>query len=362
MNIQKISVVIPAYKPDEKLIYTVNGIIEAGFSDIIVVDDGSGAPHETVFEKVKAFKECTLLRHKVNRGKGAALKTAFTYFADNRKDMLGVVTADADGQHLPEDIKAVSVAMLERGDIILGVRDFSSPDVPARSKSGNRITSVVFRLFFGMRISDTQTGLRAIPTEYLSDIALAKGDRYEFETNMLFLINKRGIPMSEVQISTVYIEENKSSHFRVVRDSIRIYSLILKYLFSSCAASAVDIVTYFVLHNWAVFAFIPISLEYSAGIGARIVSSLVNYLLNSKVVFGDKLSKKTLLRYYTLAVGVILVSSGLVKLFKVLLGLESSILITLIKVIVDTVLFFVTFRIQHKWVFNSNGKKVKKSK
>jgi len=362
MKIKKISVIIPAYKPDEKLIGTIQGIIAVGFEDIIVVDDGSGEAYEEIFEKVKQFAECTLLRHEVNRGKGAALKTAFTYFTDNRKDMLGVVTADADGQHLPEDIKAVSEAMIKREDVILGVRDFSSPDVPPRSKSGNRITSVVFRLFFGMKVSDTQTGLRAIPSEYLADISLAKGDRYEFETNMLFVINKRSIPMSEVKISTVYIEENKSSHFRVVRDSLRIYSLILKYLFSSCAAAVIDASAFFVLHKWAVFAFIPVSLEITANIGARIISSLVNYFLNSKIVFGDKLSKKTLLRYYILALGVILASSGLVKLATVLLGLESSILITLIKIIIDTILFFVTFRVQHKWVFNSNGKKKRSAK
>ena len=163
--------------------------------------------------------------------------------------------------------------------------------------------------------------------------------------------------MREVKIATVYIEENKSAHFRVVRDSLRIYSLIIKYLFSSCAASVIDASVYFVLHNFALLKFIPIALEYTAGFGARIVSSLVNYFLNSKIVFGDKLSKRSIIRYYILAVFVILASCGLVNLIKILLGIESSILITLIKVIVDTVLFFATFRIQHKWVFNSSDKK-----
>ena len=362
MALNKITVIIPAYKPDEKLLSTLSGLTGIGFDDILVVDDGSGTDFEPIFEKVKLIKECTLLRHKVNRGKGAALKTAFTYFGDNREDKLGVVTADADGQHLPEDIKAVSEAMIKKEAVILGVRDFSDPAVPPRSKTGNRITSVVFRLFFGMKITDTQTGLRAFPKKYLADIAEAKGDRYEFETNMLFLINKADIPMKEVKIQTVYIEENKSSHFRVVRDSLRIYSLIIKYLFSSCAAAVIDATAFFVLHKWAVFAFIPVSLEYSANVGARVISSIVNYFLNSKMVFGDKLSKKTLLRYYILAAAVIVASSGFVKLIKVLLGLESSILITLIKILVDTILFFATFRIQHKWVFNSKNNKDRSTK
>lgn len=362
MEIGKVSVIIPAYKPDDKLIATLSGIINSGFKDIIVVDDGSGESFEPIFEKVKQLPACTLLRHEVNRGKGAALKTAFKYFSDNRKDMLGVVTADADGQHLAEDIKAVSEAMIAKKEVILGVRDFSDPAVPARSKSGNRITSAVFKIFFGMKISDTQTGLRAIPAEYLSDIALAKGDRYEFETNMLFLINKRSIPMGEVKITTVYIEDNRSSHFRVVRDSIRIYSLIIKYLFSSCAAAVIDASVFYFLHEFAVFRFIPISLEVSSNFGARVVSSIINYFLNSKMVFGDKMSKKTLLRYYILAIAVIVASSGLVKLSKGLLGIESSLLLTVIKVLIDTVLFFVTFRVQHKWVFNSKGKIEKKAK
>jgi len=167
--------------------------------------------------------------------------------------------------------------------------------------------------------------------------------------------------MSEVKIATVYIEENKSSHFRVVRDSLRIYSLIIKYLASSCAAAVIDALAFFLLHSTKLLAFIPVPLEYTSNIGARIVSSLINYFLNSKMVFGDKLSKKSLVRYYILAAGVILVSSGLVRLAKGILNLESSVLITLIKVVIDTILFFVTFRIQHKWVFNSE-KKGKKTK
>lgn len=357
MKLNSISVIIPAYKPDEKLRATIDGLVRIGFSDIIVVDDGSGEQFEGIFDSVRSVPECTLLRHKVNRGKGAALKTAFTYFTDNRPDGIGVVTADADGQHLPEDIEAVSKAMAKRGDVVLGVRDFSDPNVPPRSRKGNRITSAVFRLFFGMKISDTQTGLRAFPKEYIPTIAAAGGDRYEFETNMLFLINKMRIPMSEVKIATVYIEENKSSHFRVVRDSIRIYSLILKYLLSSCAASLVDIVLFYLLHKFRFLSFLPFSTVAVATVAARVVSSVVNYLINSKVVFKDELSARTLVKYYILAAAVASVSALSVSLLKNVLSLGSSVLVSLIKILVDTVLFFVTFRLQHKWVFNSKKEK-----
>ncbi len=360
MNLDKISVIIPAYKPDEKLLGTLEGLAEVGFTDIIVVDDGSGAEYEELFAEVCKMPHISFLRHEVNRGKGAALKTAFKYFLENREGMAGVVTADADGQHLPCDIAAVSEQLIKTETVVLGVRDFLDPKVPARSKTGNRITSAVFRIFFGMKVSDTQTGLRAFPTKYLEDISSAKGDRYEFETNMLFLINRRGIPMTEVKIETVYIDCNKSSHFRVVRDSLRIYGLIIKYLLSSTASAIADIAVFGILHFTGVLSFIPIPLEWSCSIAARIVSSLFNYALNAKVVFEGKMTKWTLLKYYTLAVIQIAVSSGILYLIKEVLSLNNSGIITLIKLGVDTLLFFMSFRIQHKWVFNNKEtKKVK---
>ena len=355
LNMTPVSVIIPAYKPDQKLIQTLSDLVEVGFSDILVVDDGSGEDFSSVFSQVAAIPQCTLLRHPVNRGKGAALKTAMTFFLDNRTDHAGVVTADADGQHLAEDIVAVAKTMQESGNITLGVRDFSDPKVPARSKAGNRITIAVFRLFFGMKISDTQTGLRAFPRNLLPEIVRVKGDRYEFETEMLFVIKKHKLPFDEVGISTVYIEDNQSSHFRVVWDSIRIYSLILKYLFSSIGAAVIDEGTFYLfkklLGSAAILAgFLPST--FVAAFFARVISSLIKYLVNAKVVFEGKTSKQTLLRYYILAVAQIIVSAAVVFLFEHLLSISSAFLSTLIKIVVDTVLFFFSFRIQHIWVFN----------
>ena len=186
-----ISIILPSYKPDEKLEATVLGFIEAGFEDIIVVDDGGGEEYKAIFDRVAALEKCTVLTHEVNRGKGVALKTAFKWYCENR-DGLGVVTADGDGQHTPEDTYNVAVAMEKSGNIILGVRDFSQPDVPERSKKGNTITSSVFKLFVGMNISDTQTGLRGIPAKYLEKMCGIYGDRYEYETNMLLYMKRWG--------------------------------------------------------------------------------------------------------------------------------------------------------------------------
>lgn len=349
---EQITVIIPAYKPDDKMLVTLEELVKSGFSDILVVNDGSGKEFDEIFEAVKKIPECTLLEHEVNKGKGAALKTAFQYFLDNRKDKTCAVTADADGQHLTKDIIATAIASREQEKVVLGVRDFSDPNVPSRSKMGNRITCMVFRLFFGMKIQDTQTGLRAFPRKYLQDMLVAKGDRYEYETNMLFLINRKNIPMGEVQIETVYIEENKSSHFRVVRDSVRIYALILKYLLSSVGSAVVDELAFFLFKYFTFLCVIPIPLTFTAAILARVVSSLVNFFVNAKVVFGEKAGAKAFVRYYILAAVQITVSAAVVFLIEKVLHIESPLLSTLIKAVVDTILFFFSFRIQHKWVFN----------
>ncbi len=351
---KEISVIIPAYKPDEKLINTLNELVKTGFSDILVVDDGSGSEFAPVFEQVCAIPECTLLRHTQNRGKGAALKTAMSFFLDNRPEKKAVVTADADGQHLAKDILATAQRCLEGGNIVLGCRDFSQSHVPARSRMGNRITIGVFRLFFGMKCSDTQTGLRAFPRQVLPKLLQVEGDRYEFETHMLFLISREKMAFDEVKIDTVYIEENRSSHFRVVRDSIRIYGLIIKYLLSSVASALVDEGCFLLLKTLfgAATAVLGIPVTFVAAGLARVVSSLFNYFVNAKVVFEGKTDKNTLLRYYTLAVCQIAISAALVFGLESLLSITSPLLSTLVKTLVDTVLFFFSFRIQHKWVFN----------
>lgn len=213
----------------------------------------------------------------------------------------------------------------------------------------------MFRLFFGMKISDTQTGLRAFPRGVMGEIAAAKGERYEFETQMLFLMSQKKIPFDEVPIETVYLEENRSSHFRVVRDSVRIYSLILGYLLSSVAAAVIDELAFFFFKSVGFLGFLPIPLTWTAAVLARIISSLTNFFINAKLVFNGKTDKKTLGRYYALAVVQITVSTALVYFAEHLFAVTAPWLSTLIKTVVDTVLFFISFRIQHKWVFNAGA-------
>ena len=234
LDLSKITVVLPSLDPDEKLIRVVDGLLEYGFSDIILVNDGSKQENLHYFSDLAAaHPEITLLHHEVNKGKGAALKNAFRYFLENRPEGYGVVTVDGDDQHHPEDTLRCCEQMAKTGNIVLGCRDFNQADVPARSSFGNKTTSLIFKIFVGMTISDTQTGLRAIPKEQLKVLTEIAGERFEYETNMLLAMKDNAMAFDEVKIRTVYIEENKSSHFRVIHDSWRIYKLILAHFFGT---------------------------------------------------------------------------------------------------------------------------------
>ena len=233
-ELSKISVVLPSLDPDEKLTAVIDGLLEYGFTDIILVNDGSKPENLHYFEEAAAqHPEIHLLHHEVNRGKGAALKTAFTWFLENRPDGFGVDTVDGDNQHHPADTKACCEHMLATGNCVLGCRDFDQENVPPRSRFGNKTTSLVFKIFVGMTISDTQTGLRALPRKALETLVNVYGDRFEYETNMLLAFKTYGMTFDEVKIRTVYIEENKSSHFRTFTDSWRIYKLILAHFFGT---------------------------------------------------------------------------------------------------------------------------------
>ena len=223
-------VVLPSLNPNEKFDRVVDGLREAGFQRILIVDDGSDEQHQTHFRRAEAFPECTVIRHEVNKGKGRALKDGFIAVLKLFPDTEGVITIDGDGQHLTEDIIACGNRMLEEGNkIILGCRDFDLPGVPPRSVAGNKTTSRMFRLY-GITLSDTQTGLRAIPARFLSRFTAIEGERFEYETNMLLKMKRRGIGFLEQPIATVYEGENLGSQYNAVKDSWRIFKIMVKDL------------------------------------------------------------------------------------------------------------------------------------
>ena len=363
MNLSDVSVVLPSLDPDEKLDAVIDGLLEYGFTDIILVNDGSKPENLPRFQHAADIHpEVHLLHHSVNRGKGAALKTAFAYFLENRPEGKGVVTVDGDNQHHPEDTRTCAERMLETGHVVLGCRDFTLPHVPARSRFGNHTTSLVFKLFCGMTISDTQTGLRAIPRSAVEKFGSVSGERFEYETNMLLAMKTMGIPYEEVKIRTVYIEENKSSHFHAIKDSWRIYKLILKHFFrytlSSLVCAGVDAGMFALLDGTLRSASVAVHATVPY-VGARVVSSLLNFFLNKKLVFqSEEKTGKALLKYYLLAIpqmaAQMLLTNGVYKLFGV--SDTAGGVRTLWYVIVMVCLYFISYTIQQRWVFAKQDK------
>lgn len=193
---------------------------------MIVVNDGStrGLGHLAAVEPLVE----RVLVHPVNRGKGAALKTAFDFVGE-----ADVVTADADGQHTPGDIVRVAEALKnQREGLVLGVRAFAGK-VPLRSRFGNWWTRLFFFLLTGLSVRDTQTGLRGIPAPLLKRVQALPGERYEYE--MVMLADAKYHPQRpvEIPIETIYLDNNAESHFSPLKDTVRIYRALFRYLLSS---------------------------------------------------------------------------------------------------------------------------------
>lgn len=346
-------VIIPSLNPDEKLGNLVEKLLANDFDNgnIIVVNDGSDSSYDSFFESVKA-RGVVLLTHPENMGKGQAIKTAFTHLINANKGNFSVVCADADGQHAVPDIIAC-LDKVEPNTLVLGCRQFDDKDIPLRSRLGNKITRNVFRIFCGVLVSDTQTGLRAMDNEVMKQMLLVDGKRFEYEMNMLIETKELDITIVEVPIKTIYIEENKTSHFNPLKDSIRIYKVFAKFILSSALGFLVDIALFTIL-SALLKAFIPLGYAIAiASVGARVISSLANYLANKYVVFKGKASKLdnrenyTMAKYFSLCIVQLSVSTVLVWLATTLLHWHESI----IKIIVDSILFVVSFQIQREWVF-----------
>lgn len=226
-------IIIPTLNPDERLMKLVEKLRVSNIP-IVIINDGSKEECNDIFEMLRLRFQCDIFSHSVNMGKGAAIKTGIRYVSQMYPHSCGVVTADGDGQHAAEDIlKVAEVLDNNQRSLILGSRNFDAKGVPFKSRWGNRITSFVFKISTGKECPDTQTGLRGIPKEFKEICLSIPGDRFEYEMNMLLKFVKNNIPLMHVPIDTIYLENNKSSHFNPVKDSIRIYFDILKYSFSN---------------------------------------------------------------------------------------------------------------------------------
>lgn len=345
-------ILIPALDPPEIFLSYIDELIQVGFKDILVVDDGSH--QKKIFEKIGSLPQVTVLTHPENYGKGRALRTGLAYYKDHYSydEYCGVITADSDGQHLVDDVLKISKSLAKREDkMILGVRDFNQSNVPSKSRIGNKLTSLGFRVLIGLSVSDTQTGLREIPNP-LIDLSLSiPGDRFQYETAVLIETGKVS-GFEEIKIQTVYYDENKGTHFNPVKDSIQIFNLLLgtffRYIFVSLSSFVVDILL-FALGTKLLFPALSVRIPLSTAF-ARIISGAYNYAMNRKIVFkSDRSVVSSGFSYLMLCIIQCAVSAGLVTAICYLLPLDE----VPVKAVVDTCLFFVNYKIQKNYIFKN---------
>ena len=344
---------IPALNPDEDFIKYVKELREAGFSRIVAVDDGSREDLKYIFATLRDEYGCDLLTHEVNLGKGRALKDGFLYINEKYgqyDDYKGIITADSDGQHTVPDVIKLNALLdsAETPTLFLGSRNFDLDIVPQKSKKGNKLTSRVFKLFYGKHIGDTQTGLRAISRGLVDEYAHLEGDRFEYETNMLIYATRAKHPIVEEPIETVYINNNSETHFRPIVDSFKIYKLLLGSFFKFAIVSVVSMLLDQGLAN--LLFYLVFKNGYLAKGIARLFSAVFNFAMNRKVVFrADGDAKGQAARYAILAVCQLAISTVTVGLLTSIV--EAKWLFTVFSLVVDTVLFIASYKIQDKWVF-----------
>ena len=335
-NLQKIAL-IPAYKPQQELTSIATQLHQNGFS-VVIVNDGSGTEYNPIFETVSLFAH--VIAYTENKGKGVALKTGMNYVREHFSPPYFIVTADADGQHKINDIiNVIHEAELHPESLILGSRKFDK-NVPFRSQFGNTMTRMVYQFSTGVKVYDTQTGLRAFSDKLIDNLILIEGSRYEYEMNVLMKLARNHTKIREIWIETVYLNENSSSHFDAIRDSYRIYKEILKFSASSFISFLVDYGAFCLLSALT-------GMLVFSNITARICSSVLNFILNQKFVFGMKDNTvQSAVKYFSLAIMILLCNTLILKALT-LAGINTF----LAKIITEILLFIFSYVIQHHFVF-----------
>lgn len=334
-------VLIPAYNPDDSLAALAANLLAQGFAQIVIVDDGSKEACRGLFRDLGAIEGCTVLRHAINLGKGRALKTGFNHIYLHHPDAAGVVTCDADGQHVAEDVARVGDEVSgNAGPLVMGVRTFAS-HIPLRSLIGNRLTRTLFFFLTGRKLSDTQSGLRGIPMYLLPELIQLEGERYEYEMNMLLAVKDIGFGIAEVPISTIYLNDNASSHFNPFFDSMKIYFVLLRFGFTSLVTSLLDQILFFLAFRSG------LSLAYSIVIG-RLGSSIFNLSVNRTFVFKSRAGTPAMVFRYYLSMAIAgLIAYGMINFLAD--TFEWSVMIA--KVSVESLLFLASFVVNRDFVF-----------
>ena len=341
----KIIALIPAYEPEENMLDLLENIKKDTDMDIVVVNDGSSDACKDIFSKAKEFAK--VLEHEVNKGKGRALKTGLNYINDNYRGEYIVVTMDADGQHTIEDALKICDLVKKSPDILVLGKRFFGEDVPLRSRFGNAMTRLVYKIATGVKVYDTQTGLRAFSYKLLPLMLEIKGERYEYEINVLMECSKNNIEIKEIDIATIYINNNSGSHFNVFKDSYRIYKEIFKF----CAASIICFLVDYALYCIGLVFTVSLGKGLStvvSNVFARIVSSVLNFTLNKKVVFKRKGNTlKLAISYFMLALCILAGNTIVLKMFVEVFNIDTKIA----KLITELIFFIISWFIQKFLIF-----------
>jgi glycosyltransferase involved in cell wall biosynthesis len=335
-------VLIPAYNPDDKLVDLVEALARTRYR-VVVLNDGSSPESAPVFQKIRQSGQAEILQHAVNLGKGAALKTGLNHIAVAFPEAAGVVCADADGQHSVQDILKTGASLDAHPNALgIGVRTFHA-DIPLRSRIGNLLTKRLFNFFTGLDVSDTQTGLRAIPMSFIPHCLRIRSNRYEYELEMLLLTKSHHTPIVQIPIETIYIEDNKSSHFNVFKDSVRIYFVLFRFVFSSILAAVLDYAIFMAVYSLSTNL---LASQYIARAG----SGAFNFTLNRKLVFSSRGGLLgSLSKYVILAVFLAFCSYVLIT-YLAWLGVP----VALAKPLAEGALFIASFSVQRSIVFASS--------
>lgn len=353
---KKIVVIIPALNPGKEFIEYSEKLLKCDDVELIIIDDGSKLELKYIFQQIAENKRVSLITHEVNRGKGKSLKDGMQFFLDHysKKKSNGIVTADCDGQHSAEDVIAIGRKINKQNSntLIIGTRNFDLDIVPPKSKKGNKITTKIFKILYGKEIKDTQTGLRGLTRDFVEECISLSGDRYEFELCMLIKAVKNNVNIMQCYIKTIYYNNNEETHFRPVMDSIKIYKVMFReffrFLLSGLSSSIIDIALFTMLFSMLNGKISDSLIICVPTILARIVSSLYNYFINKNIVFNDFKGRSTVFKYYLLCVTQALTSYIMVD---ILFRNVYYICPTALKLIVDTILFLISFQIQKRWVF-----------
>ena len=218
MNPDSVYAVIPVYNNAE----TVRDIAERTLKilpHVLLVDDGSTDIDLKPFCEERGIE---FLRHKVNQGKGAALRDALNYLA-MKPEVAYMIALDADGQHYPEDIP-LFYPLMEENDwtVIVGCRDFSGENIPDSSKFGREFSNFWIRLETGIRVEDSQSGFRAYPVRYLSKLRFLS-THYNFEAEILTRAAWGNLEIRNLPVRVHYPpREKRVSHFKPFRDNFRL--------------------------------------------------------------------------------------------------------------------------------------------